>query len=49
FEPPDEQTVLEFQQILIDRHVTAFIRKSMGREIYAACGQLKTCHEADIP
>ncbi|WP_420265841.1 23S rRNA (adenine(2503)-C(2))-methyltransferase RlmN [Candidatus Magnetominusculus dajiuhuensis] len=49
FEPPDEQTVLEFQQILIDRHVTAFIRKSMGREIYAACGQLKTCHETASP
>ncbi|WP_306688526.1 23S rRNA (adenine(2503)-C(2))-methyltransferase RlmN [Candidatus Magnetominusculus xianensis] len=47
FEPPDEKTVLEFQQILVDRHVTAFIRKSKGRGIYAACGQLKTCHETD--
>lgn len=44
YEPPDDKTVLEFQQILVDRHVTAFVRKSMGREICAACGQLRTCH-----
>ncbi|MCG6553515.1 MAG: 23S rRNA (adenine(2503)-C(2))-methyltransferase RlmN [Candidatus Magnetominusculus sp. LBB02] len=48
YEPPDDKTVLEFQQILVDRHVTAFIRKSMGREISAACGQLRTSHEATL-
>lgn len=40
FERPDEETILRFQQILIDRHLTAFIRKSKGNEISAACGQL---------
>jgi 23S rRNA (adenine2503-C2)-methyltransferase len=45
YEAPDEKTVLDFQRILVERHITAFIRKSKGREILAACGQLKTCHE----
>lgn len=40
FEMPDEEAILRFQQILINRHLTAFIRKSRGGEISAACGQL---------
>ena len=32
--------VLEFQQILSERNVPAFIRISRGRDIMAACGQL---------
>jgi 23S rRNA (adenine2503-C2)-methyltransferase len=32
--------VLEFQQVLSERHVAAFIRVSRGRDIMAACGQL---------
>ena len=32
--------VLEFQQVLSERHVPAFIRVSRGRDIMAACGQL---------
>ncbi|HXX53425.1 MAG TPA: hypothetical protein VEI28_02515, partial [Thermodesulfovibrionales bacterium] len=38
--PPDE-TVLAFQRILLDAHVTTLIRKSKGQDILAACGQLK--------
>jgi 23S rRNA (adenine2503-C2)-methyltransferase len=38
--PPSEETILRFQAILIDRHFTAIIRKSKGRDILAACGQL---------
>ncbi len=38
--PPDER-VLAFQQILIDARMSAFIRKPRGRDIFAACGQLK--------
>ena len=37
--PPMER-VLAFQQILIGRHVPAFIRISRGQDICAACGQL---------
>ena len=42
---PDEQQVLEFQNILIDAGIPAFIRRPRGRDIYAACGQLKRTEE----
>jgi len=41
FQTPDSDRVLEFQQILIRNGIPAFIRKPRGRDIYAACGQLK--------
>ena len=41
FERPDDSRVLAFQQILVDRKLTALIRKSKGQDILAACGQLK--------
>ena len=41
FETPDEKCVLEFQRILVDAGVPAYIRRPRGRDIYAACGQLK--------
>ncbi|RPI78078.1 MAG: 23S rRNA (adenine(2503)-C(2))-methyltransferase RlmN [Desulfobacteraceae bacterium] len=37
---PDPERVLAFQEILIHKHYTAMIRKSKGRDISAACGQL---------
>jgi 23S rRNA (adenine2503-C2)-methyltransferase len=37
---PSAESVLRFQQILLDSHLTAIIRKSKGRDIQAACGQL---------
>ena len=37
--PPDER-VDRFAQVLADRHVTVSVRKSRGRDIRAACGQL---------
>jgi 23S rRNA (adenine2503-C2)-methyltransferase len=40
FATPAEATVLEFQRVLRDADLPAFIRKPRGREIYAACGQL---------
>jgi len=40
FATPGESTVLEFQRVLRDAGLPAFIRKPRGREIYAACGQL---------
>ncbi|MBN2241076.1 MAG: 23S rRNA (adenine(2503)-C(2))-methyltransferase RlmN [Acidobacteria bacterium] len=38
--PPDPERVLQFQKILIDRHITANIRRSRGADIAAACGML---------
>jgi 23S rRNA (adenine2503-C2)-methyltransferase len=41
FETPADQPVLEFQKVLRDAGIDAFIRRPRGRDIYAACGQLK--------
>jgi 23S rRNA (adenine2503-C2)-methyltransferase len=38
---PEEDRVLAFQTILVENGVPAFIRRPRGRDIYAACGQLK--------
>lgn len=38
---PTQDRVLEFQSILNNAGVPAFIRRPRGRDIYAACGQLK--------
>jgi 23S rRNA (adenine2503-C2)-methyltransferase len=38
---PAHERVLEFQSILVDAGVPTFIRRPRGRDIYAACGQLK--------
>jgi 23S rRNA (adenine2503-C2)-methyltransferase len=38
--PPAPERVLRFQEILIEHHFTAIIRKSKGQDIAAACGQL---------
>jgi 23S rRNA (adenine2503-C2)-methyltransferase len=40
-ERPDSEKILAFQKILTDSHMTVFIRESRGRDISAACGQLK--------
>jgi 23S rRNA (adenine2503-C2)-methyltransferase len=41
FRTPDDGSVQDFQQILVAAGVPAFIRRPRGRDIYAACGQLK--------
>ncbi|MGC2695290.1 MAG: 23S rRNA (adenine(2503)-C(2))-methyltransferase RlmN [Candidatus Angelobacter sp.] len=41
FNTPAEQQVLAFQDLLTKAGVPAFIRRPRGRDIYAACGQLK--------
>ena len=38
---PTHERVLGFQSILINAGVPAFVRRPRGRDIYAACGQLK--------
>lgn len=42
---PDADDVASFQQHLIERGIPAFIRRPRGRDIYAACGQLKQTKE----
>lgn len=41
YETPEQQRVLEFQRILVEAGVPAFVRRPRGRDIFAACGQLK--------
>jgi 23S rRNA (adenine2503-C2)-methyltransferase len=40
FETPDPERVLSFQAI-VRRSIPCFVRKPRGRDIFAACGQLK--------
>jgi 23S rRNA (adenine2503-C2)-methyltransferase len=40
YERPSDETVDRFAQILADHHLTVSVRKSRGRDIRAACGQL---------
>jgi 23S rRNA (adenine2503-C2)-methyltransferase len=46
YHQPKDEDVQQFQQRLIARGVPAFIRRPRGRDIYAACGQLKKTTEA---
>ncbi len=46
YHQPKDEDVERFQQRLIARGVPAFIRRPRGRDIYAACGQLKRTTEA---
>lgn len=46
YHQPKDEDVQGFQQRLIARGVPAFIRRPRGRDIYAACGQLKKTTEA---
>jgi 23S rRNA (adenine2503-C2)-methyltransferase len=41
FETPADQSVAAFQKILRDAGILTFVRRPRGRDIYAACGQLK--------
>lgn len=41
FKRPSKEKINRFLQILLDRNMTAIIRKSKGDDISAACGQLK--------
>jgi len=40
FRSPDPERVARFQEILMSRSLMAIIRKSRGRDVLAACGQL---------
>jgi 23S rRNA (adenine2503-C2)-methyltransferase len=49
FRTPPDAVVLRFQQTLIQKGVPAFIRKPRGRDIFAACGQLKLMDAEPAP
>ena len=49
FQTPAEGRVAQFQKILIASGVPTFIRRPRGRDIYAACGQLKRTVELVAP
>lgn len=44
FEPPDEGSIEAFMAECSARGLTVLLRKSKGRDIAAACGQLKAAH-----
>jgi 23S rRNA (adenine2503-C2)-methyltransferase len=46
FGTPDQERVAKFQQYLIAAGVPAFVRRPRGRDIFAACGQLKRTLES---
>ncbi len=41
FSTPDPGRVLAFQSVLVKAGIPTFVRRPRGRDIYAACGQLK--------
>ena len=41
FSMPSDERVLAFQSVLTRAGIPAFVRRPRGRDIYAACGQLK--------
>ena len=47
FESPTPERVQSFQDI-VRRSVPCFVRKPRGRDIYAACGQLKRVSSSDL-
>jgi 23S rRNA (adenine2503-C2)-methyltransferase len=49
FQRPTDASVMAFQATLLAAHFTVFVRKSKGRHILAACGQLRSSHEQSAP
>jgi 23S rRNA (adenine2503-C2)-methyltransferase len=47
YEIPSPERVASFQEI-VRQHMPCFLRKPRGRDIYAACGQLKRVSEQEI-
>ena len=45
YERSSEETMLKFQNFLLERYIQTNIRQSRGRDILGACGQLKAAME----
>ena len=41
YRTPEQKRVMAFQRILVEAEIPAFVRRPRGRDIFAACGQLK--------
>jgi 23S rRNA (adenine2503-C2)-methyltransferase len=41
YRTPEQERVLAFQRILVGAGISTFVRRPRGRDIFAACGQLK--------
>jgi 23S rRNA (adenine2503-C2)-methyltransferase len=41
FQRPSQETIIAFQNVLLERRIRAMIRNSRGDDIAAACGQLR--------
>src|ERR1700677_240699 len=41
YRTPEQERVAEFRAILVEAGIPAFVRRPRGRDIFAACGQLK--------
>ena len=41
YQTPQQERVLAFQRILVAAEIPTFVRRPRGRDIFAACGQLK--------
>lgn len=48
FSTPEDERVHAFQQTLIQAGIPTFVRRPRGRDIYAACGQLKRAEVVQI-
>jgi 23S rRNA (adenine2503-C2)-methyltransferase len=50
YRTPEQERVFAFQRILIAAGIPTFVRRPRGRDIFAACGQLKrTVETAPVP
>ena len=49
FHEPPQSGVAAFQRRIIDAGIPAYIRRPRGRDIYAACGQLKRTVDSPVP
>ena len=49
FERPSDEAIDQFAQILADRGLVVSVRKSRGRDIRAACGQLIVGDDQHLP
>ncbi len=45
FSTPSDERVQAFQEVLVQAGIPAYVRRPRGRDIYAACGQLKRTTE----
>jgi 23S rRNA (adenine2503-C2)-methyltransferase len=46
YRAPTAENIEQFQRILIDKGVPAFVRRSRGQDVFAACGQLALIESA---